>query len=103
MRPVTEKELKEVSGSGTKEIITYGAGALTYAATKNSQASLLAGTLAGEIYEGGYKTAPGVSQGVGSYNPNYNPSLIGSGFGAAGTPGGPGTSGSAFSSAKSGS
>ncbi|EBR1860541.1 hypothetical protein BS860_24555 [Salmonella enterica] len=29
----------------------------------------------------GYTTAPGITQGVGSYNPNYNPGLISSGFG----------------------
>lgn len=28
----------------------------------------------------GYQTAPSVTQGVGSYNPNYNPGLMNSGF-----------------------
>lgn len=102
MRPITEKELRLVSGSGTKEIISYGAGAITYAVTKNTQASMLAGALAGEIYEGGYSgTAPTITQGLGSYNPNYNPGLIGSGFGPSSSSAGFGSSASA--SAGSGS
>ncbi|EEG5674657.1 hypothetical protein G3G77_004725 [Salmonella enterica] len=37
-----------------------------------------------EIYTGirdGYKTAPGISSGLGGFNPNYNPGLISGGFG----------------------
>ncbi|WP_269933895.1 hypothetical protein [Serratia liquefaciens] len=79
MKVIDNSELYLVSGAGNKDVIQYVAAAGTYAVTKNTQASLAAGLLAGEIYEGGYKTAPGVSQGLGSFNPNYNPALMGPG------------------------
>ncbi|TFZ51219.1 hypothetical protein E5C26_12740 [Serratia proteamaculans] len=80
MKEINTNDLKFIGGAGGRDLAQWGAGGAVLALTKNGQASLAAGYVAGELYDGisnGYQTAPGVTQGVGSYNPNYNPSLLG--------------------------
>lgn len=80
MKEMNINDLGFVGGAGGRDLVQWGAGGATLALTKNGQASLAAVYVAGELYEGisnGYQTAPAVTQGIGSYNPNYNSGLIG--------------------------
>ncbi|WP_073999808.1 hypothetical protein [Serratia plymuthica] len=80
MNEIDKNDLIFIAGAGGRDLAQWGVGGAILALTKNGQTSLAAGYVAGELYDGiahGYQTAPGINQGVGSYNPNYNASLIG--------------------------
>lgn len=92
MRPISAKELEIVSGGVDHgELVAGAVGSYVGGAigsefgpvgTRAGQA--IGGFVGKELYgsiRDGYSTAPGITTGVGSYNPNYNPGLISSGFG----------------------
>lgn len=83
MKELSLSEINNVSGAGGEQVAQLaGTVAGTWLSGGNPYVGAFSGYAAGEIYNGiqnGYQTAPGVTQGVGSYNPNYNPGLIGNG------------------------
>ncbi|EFH6681131.1 hypothetical protein ABT739_004487 [Salmonella enterica subsp. enterica serovar Anatum] len=112
MRAISAKELEIVYGGVDHGELVAGAVGSFIGGTIGSEfgpvgtraGQAVGGFLGKELYGSireGYTTAPGVTTGVGSYNPNYNPGLIGSGFGPSSSSAGFGSSASA--SAGSGS
>lgn len=76
MKEINSATLSLVSGANGKDIAQLaGAAAGTWLSGGNPYAGMGAGWLSGEVYSGvqnGYSTAPGITQGLGSFNPNYS-------------------------------
>ena len=81
MKELTLNDIRAVSGGNGKDVAQLAGGvAGTYLSGGNAYVGMGSAYVAGEIYSGirnGYTTAPGVSGGLGSFNPNYNPGLMG--------------------------
>ncbi|EHX5372870.1 hypothetical protein K3Z50_004634 [Salmonella enterica] len=92
MRNISAKELEIVSGgvdhgelaAGAVGSFVGGAIGSEFGPVGTRAGQAIGGFVGKELYgsiRDGYTMAPGITQGVGSYNPNYNPGLISSGFG----------------------
>ncbi|MDT3251315.1 hypothetical protein QZQ97_10250 [Serratia sp. root2] len=81
MKELGLRETAQISGAGGEQLAQLGGTLVgTWASGGNPYAGALGGYVAGELYTGiqnGHQIAPGIGQGLGSYNPNYNPGLIG--------------------------
>lgn len=82
MKELNFSEISQVSGAAGAEQLAQLGGVFvgTWVSGGNPYAGALGGYIGGELYNGiqnGYQTAPGITQGLGSFNPNYNSGLIG--------------------------
>ncbi|MBK0004850.1 hypothetical protein [Erwinia sp. S38] len=88
MKELSDFDIETISGSGGESAAQLaGALAGTWLSGGNPYVGALGGYAAGEIYDGiknGYETAPPITEGLRSYNPNYNPGLIGGGWSGGG-------------------
>lgn len=76
MKELNLNKINIVSGSGGEQLAQLvGTVGGTWLSGGNPYIGALGGYAAGEIYNGiqnGYQTAPGISEGLGSFNPNYS-------------------------------
>lgn len=83
MKELSIEEIVDVSGAEGGLTAQLAGGLIATWAFRSPYAGVLGSYIGGMMYNGirnGHQKAPGVSQGLGSYNPNYNPRLLDNGW-----------------------